>query len=125
VASDFSQKQNYYKEVNKDAPELEQSVLDDVLKATMASDEALSHINERSHAGFLRVAKQYAGQELTLEPVGIALVQSVLTETFSGAIVNDDRQAKMAADIAQSLMTNPTASARLTAFWKKLQEAVG
>ena len=124
MSSDFSPKQNYYEEVNKDASDLEQSVLDDVLKATMSSDEALSRINERSHEGFLKVARQYAGQELTLDPIGIALVEAVLTETFSGRIVNEVRHAKMAADIAESLVTNPTASARLAAFWNKLQETV-
>jgi hypothetical protein len=124
MSSDFSRNENYYEELNKDAPDLEQSVLDDVLKATMSSDEALLQINERSHQAFLKVARQYTGQELTLDPVAIALVQAVLAETLNGRIVSEDRHAIMASEIAESLVTNPTASARLAAFWNKLQEAV-
>jgi hypothetical protein len=124
MSSDFSRNENYYEELNKDAPDLEQSVLDDVLKATMSSDVALLQINERSHQAFLKVARQYTGQELTLDPVAIALVQAVLAETLNGRIVSEDRHAIMASEIAESLVANPTASARLAAFWKKLQEAV-
>jgi hypothetical protein len=124
MSSDFSRNENYYEELNKDAPDLEQSVLDDVLKATMSSDVALLQINERSHQAFLKVARQYTGQELTLDPVAIALVQAVLAETLNGRIVSEDRHAIMASEIAESLVTNPTASARLAAFWNKLQEAV-
>lgn len=124
MSSDFSQNHNYYEEVNDETPELEHSVLDDVLKATMSSDEALSLINARTHEGFLKVAREFSGQELTLDPVGIALVRAVLGETLGGRIVNESQHENMVSDIAASLFENPTASARLSAFWGKLQEAI-
>lgn len=124
MSSDFSKNHNYYEEVNEDAPELEHSVLDDVLKATMSSDEALSLINEKTHEGFLKVAREYVGQELTLDPVGIALVRAVLGETLNDRLISKTQQDRVGEEIAKSLFENPTASARLSAFWQKLQEAV-
>lgn len=133
MSSDFSQEQNPHYEEYEQAPEppddesgqgLEKSFLDDVLNATMSSDDALHQINQRTHNEFLMIARQYQGQRFQMNSMGIALVRAVLSNTLNENLVSLELQKQLAAQIAETLSDNPTARTRLEAFWIKLQEAV-
>jgi hypothetical protein len=70
----------------------------------------------------LQVAERYAGQPMTLEPVGVALLESLLGPSFPVLAARPALLSKAARTVAQTLLADPAARRRLENLWHELSE---
>lgn len=96
------------------------SLLDEVLENTVPSqDEPLA---PEELAALQEVARQHPDAPLALEPMGVALIESLLKLRLP------DRAKSMTGEMAQSIATamfdSPETEARLRNLWDQLRESV-
>jgi hypothetical protein len=96
------------------------ALLEAVLHATLticASDEPL----DPSDVQRLRdVARRYADCRTVTEPILVELVRAVLEGHFAGGDVLEGIGPVVATRIAQTLLDDPAATARIERFWNRL-----
>ncbi len=100
---------------------VEHSVLEDVLRATSASSDAVDKLNAETRQGFQEVARQLSSFEFSESPVAVALVKVVLAQTLRPGLLDDASTDGVAIDIARTLCEDLTASERLRGLWTKLR----
>jgi hypothetical protein len=98
----------------------QQSLLENVLNETVAGGTPLSSDEWNS---LCSVAREYRGTPLDIQPVGLALVSSLLRLRFRCAAANPLEWREMTERIAEALFESPHARLRLEQFWRKLGEA--
>jgi hypothetical protein len=93
--------------------------LERVLAQTEAAAADSEAIRPAEREALLSVAKKYRGQQLCLDPIGVDLVQAMLTSQFPGNGVN---WRSVAADVAFVLMDDPVSLPKVESLWTHLSE---
>jgi hypothetical protein len=101
----------------------DQSALERVLSETL-TDKTAEPLQEQELEGLLRVARKHVGQPISLEPITVELVESILRTRFTRITAPDDYWQNMSLAIATSLFQAPVSKKRLTGLWNSLLEAV-
>lgn len=104
------------------APDPSPSMLDDVVAQTSERLATPQELSAAVRAALVEVARRYAGQPLTLDPAGIALVEALLSAEFAIFAERPPLLARTARAVAQSLLNDPEARLRLEHLWAQLGE---
>jgi hypothetical protein len=110
------------------AAESGQDVSSDTLQQIVAETAAsLARSDEADpalKAAMVEVARRYAGQPITVDPVGAALMEAVLRVQFPVVASRATLLARTARSVAASLLADPTARLRVEHLWATLGEDV-
>src|SRR5262245_42534202 len=106
----------------KSATELPPDVLADIVAATAAQLAAPSPTDPALQAAMLEVARQFAGQPMTAEPTGAALLTAILRIQFPLLMNRPSLLDRVAHTVAASLLNDPAARQRVEYLWAKLSE---
>jgi len=98
------------------------SMLDDVVAQTSEQLAAVEELEPAVRAALAAVARQYAGQPLTLDPAGVALVEALLRAQFPVLSARQALLTSTARAVAESLLADPGARPRLELLWAQLGE---
>ncbi len=102
--------------------ELPSGMLAEIVAETNAKLAPEQPIDPDLKAALLEVARQFAGQPMTLEPAGIALLTAVLKTDFPIFSNRPALLAKISHKVAESLLADLTARRRLEHLWATLAE---
>jgi hypothetical protein len=108
----------------KSATELPPDVLADIVAETTAQLAPSTPTDPALQAALLDVARQFAGQAMTVEPTGVAFMAAVLRTQFPLLQSRPQLLARVAEMVAESLLSDPTARQRIEYLWAKLSEEV-
>ena len=100
----------------------DRSALEKVLSETL-SDKPTEPLHEKELDALISVAKRHLGAPMSLEPVTVELVESLLRARLTRIEAPDEYWQKMSLAIATSLYEAPVAKRRLTGLWDSLVEA--
>lgn len=70
------------------------------------------------------VARHFAGQPITVDPVGAALLEAVLRFQFPALVARPALLSRTARSVAGSLLSDPAARLRVEHLWATLLEEV-
>lgn len=101
--------------------ESDRTALEKVLKETLHQHPAKS-INEQGLQSLRAVAQRYPGSDLTLEPIVVELVESILQGWLSKLANAPGFSHQMSRDIAFALYEAPVSQKRLGYLWRFLLE---
>jgi hypothetical protein len=93
------------------------SILGRVLEETIGEDAGPMTPEEME--ALRAVARRYHQEPFDLEPVGIALVESLLVLRLPDFQPNETKWHNMARQIATAFLESPPARSRLERFWKR------
>ncbi len=109
-----------FQEQSQSTPRLETTLLETVLRQTLAGDEE-NPLSDRQRAALMDVARRWQGAAFSQEPVLLELVGSVLQVEFLGSW--DEVELRTVSQrIAQSLFEDPAARCRVEALWTRICE---
>jgi hypothetical protein len=106
------------------AGELAADMLSEIVAETAAQLAAFEPPDPALHAAMVAVAREYAGQPMTVEPAGTALLAVVLQHQFSFLAGRPALLNRAAKTVAESLLADLTARRRVEHVWAKLLEEV-
>jgi hypothetical protein len=98
-------------------------LLEEVLRETLSA-RPQTNCSPAEMKVLLDVAQRYQGHELSLEPVAIDLVESILRFRFHRLKVEPSLWRSVSSSIAETLMEDQYSLERLNAFWRRLAEAI-
>jgi hypothetical protein len=101
---------------------LSRSMLDDVVAQTSEQLATPEDLEPGVREALVAVARQYAGQPLTLDPAGVALVEALLRAQFPLLAARQALLAQTARAVAESLLADPDARPRVAHLWAQLGE---
>ena len=104
--------------------DLPPDVLANIVAETAAQLASSSPTDPALQAAMLDVARQFAGQPITVEPAGVALIAAVLQNQFPFLAERPTLLARAARTVAESLLSDPTACRRVEHLWATLSEEV-
>ena len=107
---------------NDSAGDLPPDMLREVVAETSAQLATPEELDPALKAALLEVARRFAGQPMTVDPAGTALLEAVLRFQLPALA---DRQAllgRTARVVATSLLADPEARLRVEHLWAKLAE---
>jgi hypothetical protein len=102
-----------------DEPATRDTFLERVVQETVVNQQSLGDDDLRA---LQAVAARYPDSRLTIDPIGIELVGSILRRRLPADAV--DSSDTMAAAIAQSLFESPDTCEHLHSLWQQLCESV-
>lgn len=108
----------------KSATELPPDVLADIMAETAAQFAPTTPRDPALESALLAVAREFAGQTMTVEPTGVAFMAAVLRRQFPLLNSRPQLLARVAETVARSLLSDPTARQRIEYLWAKLSEEV-
>jgi len=106
-----------------DAAGPESGVLDDVVRATIASAETDDRLTSQELAALKEVARRWGDAPFSLEPIAVELVQAIVMTNYGQLRAQQDWPS-MTARIARNLYESPAANARLNNLWRRLVESL-
>lgn len=109
---------------DKSATELPPDVLADIMAETAAQFSPATPTDPALESALLAVAREFAGQAMTLEPTGVAFMSAVLRRQFPLLTSRPQLLARVAEAVGRSLLSDPTARQRIEYLWAKLSEEV-
>lgn len=130
MSSDRDARRNEQIEVSREqaapeqAAELPPDVLAEIVAETAAQLASVEPPDPELHAAMVAVARAHAGQPMTVEPAGSALLAAVLQHQFSFLSSRPALLNRVAKTVAESLLADLTARRRLEHLWAKLSEEV-
>jgi len=105
------------------AGELSRGLLDEVIRQTESMSQETSAADQADLEALLAVARRYAGQPLTLDPILVELVQAMLVRQFERQASQVDWRG-ISLKVAQTLFDDPQAQTKLHRLWKGLTQRV-
>ena len=93
------------------------ALLERVLRETAAVCNVDEPLEEGDREALEEVAGRHRGERLTLEPVGVELVQAVLRRHFPALARSSGPWEGISRQIALSLLSDPPSRERMEAFW--------
>jgi hypothetical protein len=102
--------------------ELPPDILADIVAETNAKFAEAQPTDPALKGALLAVAREHAGQPMTLEPAGVALLAAVLKTEFPIFSNRPALLAKVSHKVAESLLADLTARRRLEHLWATLAE---
>ena len=113
---------------DQSAPEhdydLPADVLSEIVAETAAQLASAEPTDPALHAAMLAVAREHAGEPMTAEPAGAAVLAAVLKIQFPFLANRPALLARAGKTVAESLLADLTARRRLEHLWAKLSEEV-
>ncbi len=97
-------------------------LLEQVVRRTLAEQEG-GEIPPALMSALHAVARRQRAQSQPWDSVVVELVEQVLDSWFPGKLLTTESRRAMAAEIADVLVNDPAAGARLRCFWERLSEA--
>lgn len=97
-----------------------ESLLNEVLENTIPTES--EPLAPEELAAMQTIARQFSGQPLWLEPIGVALVESLLKLRMPAGV--QSMTPEMAQSIAEAMFESPECKARLDNLWNQLCESV-
>lgn len=101
--------------------DLPQQLLKQVLSATAEAQRA-SHPHR---AKYQSVIDRWRGSPWHIDTIGVSLVRASLTDWLANVKLPQNAQEALINDIAKALFEDPSASVKLEAWWRELQESKG
>ena len=95
--------------------------LERVVQETMVNQQSLGSDDLKALQG---IARRYPDADLTVDPIGVELVGSILQRRVSANVLSPQVAHEIATAIAQSLFENPDTCERLQGLWRQLCESV-
>lgn len=95
------------------------ALLERVLRQTLLDDERDGPLDEADRRALAEVARRHRGKPLTLEPVGVDLVQAVLMTHFAGLADRPGFWRRVSLPIAETLLDDPVARGRIETLWDR------
>jgi hypothetical protein len=95
-------------------------VMEQVLEETLLSTESDRPLDADELQALARVGLRHTGQPLSLEPVAVELVESILRHRFGERIEKSPAWTEMPRAIAATLWDSPDAHQRLDRLWGRL-----
>jgi len=106
-----------------DSPtDLPADMLREVVAETSARLATPEQIDPALRAAMVEVARRFAGQPMTVEPAGTALVEAVLRVQFPALAERQRLLTRTARMVASSLLADPVARLRVEHLWATLAE---
>jgi len=105
----------------RSAADPDPGLLERVLEETL-SNGAVSHLEPVELRALAAVAKRYPGTSLTVDPIAVELVESILKTRFRGLDVSDMFWREVSQRIATTLYEAPDTQERLERLWSQLSE---
>lgn len=99
-------------------------LFEQVLNETLLAADANEPMDGAELQLLLQVARQHLRQTLSLDPVVIELVQSIVGYRFGRRLGQEQDMEPMSRRIAETLWEDPNAHGRLESLWARLFEAV-
>ncbi|MCA9148189.1 MAG: hypothetical protein KDA92_02755 [Planctomycetales bacterium] len=96
-------------------------LLDAIVQETLAGKDPLA---EEELADLRAVAARYPGAELTLEPIGVEIIERLLQRRLPAVKPSTHLSRQMAETIAQTLFDHPETRSRLDDLWRQVCEPV-
>ena len=106
------------------AKDLPAEVLSEIVAETAAQLASAEPPDLALQAAMLVIAREYCGQAMTTDPVGLALLGAVLKTQFPFLAKRQGLLDRVAKTVAESLLADFTARRRLEHLWAKLSEEV-
>jgi len=103
-------------------PELPPDVLSEIVAQTASNLASAQKIDPTLHAAIVEVARRFAGQPMTVEPAGTALLEAVLRIEFPTLAERPPLLTHTARTVATSLLADPAARLRVEHLWATLAE---
>jgi hypothetical protein len=97
-------------------------LLEKVVRQTLAAAESPAAVNPLDLQRLKAVAHRRRGQALAQEPVAVELVRAMLGPEFAGLDRTPDRYLAMSAQVAKTLLADPSSRERLERLWQRLCE---
>ena len=100
----------------------DEKALTRVLLETISSTTYGQELEAGEMEAMRRIGRQYAGKELTLNPIATDLVESILKCRIGDRLGPPERLETMSREIARTLWHSPHTYDRLVVFWARLSE---
>jgi hypothetical protein len=116
-----------FQETSPSAPapeQLEPDMLRQVVAETASSLARTDEADPALKAAMIEVARRFAGQPLTVDPAGTALIEAVLRVQFPILAARASLLAQTSRTVATSLLADPAARLRVEHLWARLAEDV-
>jgi hypothetical protein len=102
--------------------ELQRNIFGHVVAETASSLAQAEEAVPELKAAMVAVARRFAGQPITVDPIGTALLESLLRVQFAFLAERPALLTKTARTVAASLLADPAARLRVEHLWAKLSE---
>src|SRR5262245_66161030 len=103
--------------------DLPPDMLSEIVAQTASSLATPQQIDPTLQAALVEVARAFAGQPMTVDPAGTALLEAVLRIQFPALAERPPLLARTARTVATSLLADPAARLRVEHLWATLLEA--
>jgi hypothetical protein len=107
---------------SESSAELPPDMLRDVVAETSARLATPENLDPALRAAMLEVARRFAGQPMTVDPAGTALLEAVLRFQIPALAGRGALLSRTARVVATSLLTDPLARLRVEHLWATLAE---
>jgi hypothetical protein len=104
------------------SPNLPPDMLREIVAETSARLATPDQIDPALQAALVEVARRFAGQPMTVDPAGTALLEAVLRIQIPALGERPPLLTRTARTVATSLLADPTARSRVEHLWAKLAE---
>jgi hypothetical protein len=100
-------------------------MLRDIVAQTASHLAKPQEVDPAVKAAMFEVARRFAGQPMTVDPVGAALLEAVLRTKYAILASRPALLARTARAVAETLLTDPEARLRVEHLWAVLAEEIG
>jgi hypothetical protein len=104
-------------------PTVDADVMEKVLQETLSAADIDQPLDTAEFEVFQGVARRYAGQPLSLDPIVTELVQSILLYHFGEQMRQTRDWEKMPRAIAETLWDSPHSHDRMQRLWERMAES--
>lgn len=121
-SGDGDKNRNEFRETAEDPQLPDPSILEDVLRETIASDADL--IQPEQMEALRDVARRHATASFEIDPIGVGLAEAILITNYKDLCVSDEKWRAMSLHVAESLFEADNIRQRVRDFWRQLCESV-
>ena len=98
------------------------SILEDVLRETIASDADV--IQPEQMEALRDVARRHSAATFEIDPIGVGLAEAILITRYKALCISDEQWRAMSFQVAESLFEAENVRQRIKEFWRQLCESV-
>jgi hypothetical protein len=118
----FNRKDDSHADDRQSGSDLPPDVLSEIVAQTASNLAAPQKIDPALQAALIDVARTFAGQPMTVDPAGTALLEAVLRLEFPALAERPPLLTRTARTVATSLLADPAARLRVEHLWATLAE---
>jgi hypothetical protein len=102
---------------------VDREVMEKVLQETLSAAGSDEPVGSAEMQALVEVARRHAGQSISLDPIAIELVESILLCRFGPQLRRSQDAKELPRTVAETLWENPDSHDRLLRLWNRLAEA--